>query len=175
MEKATQLDRGVREKTAQFLDLCTEVLTLQQPMASDLHMILSAIRIKTDIERVVKDSLHIIELQLAEPLQEDDELRVPLEQLGITLFDMIAIIKKSIKENSSEIHLTLSDKDEVVDKYYKETTTKLRNHITAEPERANEYIDLILSSRMVERIADHLCNIGEKVYYMITAESIRIA
>ncbi len=175
LEQATQLDKTVRSKTAQLLDLCTEVLTLQQPMASDLRMILSAIRIKTDIERVVRDSLHIIELQLAGPLQEADELRVPLEQLQSTLFDMIEILKQGIKENNAEVLLTLSERDEVVDKYYAETTKKLREYITTHPKQANEYLDLILSSRMVERIADHLCNIGEKAYYMITAENIRIA
>ncbi len=175
LEQATKLDREVRARTAQLLDLCTEVLTLQQPMASDLRMILSAIRIKTDVERVVRDSLHIIELQLAEPLKEADDLRIPLEQLESTLFEMIEILKRGIKENNAEILLQLSEKDEIVDTYYAETTKKLREYIIEHADQANEYLDLILSSRMVERIADHLCNIGEKAYYMITAENIRIA
>ena len=171
IQQAKELDDMVRSKTKQLLDLCTEVVTLQQPMATDVRLILSAIRIKTDIERSVRDSYHIIQFQLAESINA--EYKSALENTRSVFFEMINILKESITTNNPELLIKLNDKDEIIDNYYDKTNQQIRNEIAAHPENAGKLIDLLLTTRMIERIADHFCNIGEKVYYIQTAESIR--
>ena len=173
VQQAKQLDDMVRAKTKELLDLCTEVVTLQQPMATDVRLILSAIRIKTDIERSVRDSYHIIQFQLAESIPV--EYKSSLENTKSVFLEMITILKESIINNDPQSLLKLNDKDEIIDTYYDKTNKQIRNEIAAHPENAEKLIDLLLTTRMIERIADHFCNIGEKVYYIQTAESIRIA
>ncbi len=170
---STELDKRVRLRTKDLLDLCTEVVTLQQPMASDVRLIISAIRIKTDLERSVRDSLHIIEL--ATSLKQLDKYIKQLEGTKEVLLSMIEILKKSLKSGDPKILLQLNDKDEIIDQFYAELNSAIRIDIQQSPVKALEMVDYLLSIRMIERIGDHLCNIAEKIYYIHTAEIIRIA
>lgn len=166
-------DKIVRKKTAQLLDLATELLSLQQPMAVDLRVLLGAIRIKTDIERIARDSLHIIEIQPDNGSEKTTELTQSVLELAPILDDMFDILKTALMTWSAEKLPELSEKDDHVDRHYAQMREALPNlpELTARPEFL---IDTMLAARMLERVADHLCNIGEKINYVITGEHVRI-
>ncbi|RMG33756.1 MAG: hypothetical protein D6732_11660 [Methanobacteriota archaeon] len=174
VEEAENLDRKVRQRTKDLLDLCTEIVTLQQPMATDIRLVLSAIRIKNDIERSVRDSLHIIRMKLGEKSTQDSVFFDTLGQIHDVLNKMIDILEESLRTRNAEILLELSNLDEVIDDYYDRANEHLRKQIK-EGGDVEANIDRLQAVRMIERIADHFCNIAEKLYYVHTAEIIRIA
>ncbi len=174
VEEAEQLDAEVRNRTKELLDLCTEIVTLQQPMATDIRLILSAIRIKNDVERSVRDSLHIIRMKLGERSTQDAVFFDTLGQIHDVLNKMIDILEDALKNKTSENLLELSNLDEVIDEYYDRANKHLRKQIL-EGGDVEGNIDRLQAVRMIERIADHFCNIAEKLYYVHMAEVIRIA
>jgi len=173
VEDSSKLDTKVRSRTKDLLDLCTEVVTLQQPMATDIRLIISSIRIITDIERSVRDSLHIVEI--APSLKTLSKYVKLFEDTKVVLLSMIDVLKESLKSNNSSILLELSEKDEIIDKFYDTMNNSIREDIKENPDNALELVDLMMAVRRIERIADHLCNIAEKIYYLQTAEIRRIA
>ena len=115
VSEAEELDSLVRSRTKDLLDLCTEIVTLQQPMATDIRLVLSAIRIKNDVERSVRDSLHIIRMGLGGHSSRDPVFFDTLGQIHDVLNRMIDILEESLRERKSDILLELSDLDEVID------------------------------------------------------------
>ena len=173
VEDSSKLDSKVRSRTKDLLDLCTEVVTLQQPMATDIRLIISSIRIITDIERSVRDSLHIVEI--APSLKTLNKYVKLFEDTKVVLLSMIEVLKESLKSDNSSILLELSEKDEIIDEFYATMNNSIRDEIKENPDKALELVDLMMAVRRIERIADHLCNIAEKIYYLQTAEIRRIA
>jgi phosphate transport system protein len=169
-EETIRKDDIVDKLNLEIENKCLELIALQQPVAKDLRTIASALKIITDIERcgdytvdIAKVSLKLIEKEIFKPLElipkmvelVQNMLRRALE--GFVERD-INKIKKMIEE------------DDEVDHLYNFLHEELVEYIMKDPSLTSQAIHLLMVGRYLERIADHITNIGERVYYMETGE-----
>ena len=146
------------------------LLALQQPMARDLRTIAAAMKIITDVERCGDYAVDIamVAVQLSDRL-----LFTPLEDIP----KMVRTVQEMLRETlsafvSRDLKLVqhIIDLDDEVDSIYQRVYQELIDHIRKNPGDVDQAVGLILIARYLERIADHITNIGERIYYMETGE-----
>ncbi|HUV03622.1 MAG TPA: phosphate signaling complex protein PhoU [Armatimonadota bacterium] len=146
------------------------LLALQQPMARDLRTIAAAMKIITDVERAGDYAVDIA--KLAERLA-DRPLFKPLEdipKMARTVQQMLRETLTAFVTKDLSLVQEMIAHDEEVDHLYHSLHDELVGFIERDPKLADQAVGLVLIARYLERIADHITNIGERIYYMQTGE-----
>ena len=152
---------------------CLKVLALHQPVAIDLRLIISILKINNDLERVGDLSVNIAEraLYLAKSSREK-----PLFDFSEMTSKVMEMLKNSldalVKENAQLAH-EVCRTDDVVDSMNRDFFLRIHKEIRERPEDVEYLIHQLSISRHLERIADQATNIAEDVIYMIEGEIIR--
>lgn len=151
---------------------CIDLLALQSPMASDLRIISSSLKIITDLERMgdyATDIAKILEFVYN---------KRPLTDIMPNIRSMCEIATAMI-ETCIEAHISgnveplydLPKEDDKLDIYFRDTFEELVRLINS-GETAIRALHYLLVTRNLERIGDHACNIGERVIYSRTMKKI---
>ena len=143
------------------------LLAQQQPVAKDLRLILAIVRIIQDLERsgdlaknigeIVRSDIQIVKLK---PVAET------IGQLGLMARDLMATSMRAFTSKDLALAQTLDAKDNQIDELYKRLIKEL---FKLEKESSLELaVNMVLTGRYFERIADHAVNIAIWVTYLIT-------
>ncbi|ARU60447.1 phosphate transport system regulatory protein PhoU [Tumebacillus avium] len=161
-------DDKVNELMVEIESSCLRLLALQQPMASDLRVIGTAMKIVTDLERIGDHAVDIAKTTIR--LQGEKLLKplVDTPRMADMTKDMLRDALNSYVKKDLEIARSLAKKDDAVDALFKQIFLELEELMGADPANVHQAILLLMVCRMLERIADHATNIGEWVIYMIT-------
>jgi phosphate transport system protein len=168
---ATGLIEGDDEVDALTLDIeerCFTILARQQPMASDMRALVTAIRLTSEIERsgdlVVNVAKAVRRLYGAEvPVPLRSLLRAMAEQ-AVRLY---GLAMDAYADGDADLAAALDDMDDRLDQIHKDyIQTILELH--ADVRDVQVAVQLALVGRYYERIGDHAVNIGERVQYMVT-------
>ena len=150
-----------------------DLLALQQPMASDLRLVVSALKIAADLRRVVGLSINIAKI----PGRIEGEHIKPLidtKRMADIAADMIANSLKAFETRDSELARTTAARDEEVDKIFYAVWVELLEMMAKDTSIISKATHLLFLVRYLERIADHCCNICESVIYLTTAERVKL-
>jgi phosphate transport system protein len=158
---------------AQHLELeerCTRLLALQQPMASDLRTIASALAITIDLERLADHAEGIAKsvkrLAVVPELSLVDEI-APMETL---VQEMARDAVAAFLQRDAALAAAMAHKDDQVDRLRSQAFRRLLEMMTADPAQTPRALEMLLVVQNLERAADHLTNIGERVIYMVTGQ-----
>jgi phosphate transport system protein len=166
-------DRDVNDLQIEIDDRALKLLALQQPMATDLRLITSAIKINSDLERIGDQAVNIAENVLK--LLPHPPLRAIL---NITRMAEIAeqmtrdSLDSFVKKDVALARSVLARDDEV-DQLKDHVFRVLLTYMMADPGTIERALGLILISRNLERIADHATNIAEDVIFLVEAKDVR--
>ncbi|KKG07619.1 phosphate signaling complex protein PhoU [Methanosarcina sp. 2.H.A.1B.4] len=150
-----------------------DLLALQQPMASDLRLVVSALKMAADLRRVVGLSINIaripgkIEGGHVKPL-------IDTKRMADITADMIANSIKAFETRDPELARATAARDEEVDQIFYAVWVELIEMMAKDPGIISKATHLLFLIRYLERIADHCCNICESVVYLTTAERIKL-
>jgi len=150
-----------------------DLLALQQPMASDLRLVVSALKIAADLRRVVGLSINIAKI----PGKIEGEHVKPLidtKRMADITADMIANSLKAFENRDPELARATAARDEEVDKIFYAVWVELLEMMAKDPSIISKATHLLFLVRYLERIADHCCNICESVVYLTTAERVKL-
>lgn len=149
---------------------CINIVAKQSPVASDLRRVTSIMRLISDIERIADHcgdvSEYIIELS--------KEAVVPApEGLKEMFQDMRRMARKTISafvnEEVQEIEQIVKE-DDVIDEFFETIKRDLCASMEQHPELIKPYVDYLLITKYVERMADHCTNIAEWVDFIVTGD-----
>lgn len=154
-------------------DICQSVFALQQPVASDLRFIMSAMQISNEIERIGDLAMSII--KLSKSIKEKHEL--------ISKFNITEIVRDveeiTLKTNECFLNMDETTIEEVfaLNNTIKSKSIDAIEHIIGEMKNNSKTVvsgtNLIIALKHMERIADHNSNIVESIYFMINAKTIK--
>ncbi|MEX0975243.1 MAG: phosphate signaling complex protein PhoU [Bacillota bacterium] len=149
---------------------CMELIATQQPAARDLRRIFAAISIASDVERVADYSVDIC---LTAKRLADRPLFKPLVDIPRMEQMVVRMLKESldgfVSRDLSLVEGMIKDDDQV-DHLYHYLHDELCLFMKKDPGLVDQAVQLLLIARYLERIADHITNIGERVYYVETGE-----
>lgn len=148
---------------------------MQGPVAADYRGLMATLKILSDLERIADHcadiSYYIIHLGQS---HHDVTLPEGLQEMYAVMSSMVRDVINFYQEKGSAGQAALMrDKDDIVDQAFRMLLEKLAQAITKEPAHAQDYIDLVLVVKYIERMADHANNIAECLIYRDTSE-IRI-
>ena len=154
-------------------DLALQLLALQQPMAVDLRVITSAMKINSDLERVGDQAVNIAERVLSIIATPDHRLLVDIPQMAEMAQQMIKDSLDAYVRQDVELARAILLRDDQVDSYRDQIFGELIAYMIRYPSRVQFALDMLLISRSLERIGDHATNIAEDVIYMVQGRDIR--
>ena len=166
-------DRVIDEMEVEIEETCVSLLALQQPMARDLRMLTSALKIANDLERVGDHAVNIA--QSAERLLQDRPI-VPepeIVEMARLTRDMLSDALEAFIRGDAQAGREVCRRDDKVDALHKSVFRILLTHMMEDPHMIGAGMELFLVSRNLERVADLATNIGEDVVFLVEGKSIK--
>lgn len=149
---------------------CITLLALQSPMAKDLRIIATALKLITDLERmgdhavnIAKVTLQIGEEKLIKPLVE-------IPRMAKICQDMVKLSLDAFVNEDITLAKKVAEIDEEIDVMYENLVKELFILIGEHKDNISQGTKLLFVGRFLERIADHTTNICERLVYMVTGE-----
>ena len=145
-----------------------ELLARQQPMARDLRTIVAVLRIITDIERIgdyavdtSRQAITLAERPLFKPL-------VDIPRMATLVQSMLHDTLEGFVHRDLDLAMQAVRRDDEVDAAYRALHDELADYIRRDPSLTSQAIALLLIGTYLERQADHVTNIGERIWFMET-------
>lgn len=175
-EKAQQVILGDREIDRREVDIeerCLQLIALQQPMARDLRLLISATRIANDLERVGDHAVNIAQsasrVSKARPIVPEPEIVEMARLTRKMLADAIDAYLRGDAAAGREICV----RDDQVDALNRSVFRILLTHMMEDPQMISSGMELFLVSRNLERVADLATNVAEHVVFLAEGKSIK--
>ena len=169
VERAEEAERQIDQMERDIESTCMRLLLQQQPVARDLRVISSALKMIGDMERIGDQAADIAEI-----VKYLDEEEVPnlghLREMSDFAAGMVtASINSFVRQDLNLARKVILD-DDVVDGYFEKVKEALIGLI-AEGDRDGAFLlDILMIAKYIERVGDHATNIAEWVVYSITGE-----
>jgi phosphate transport system protein len=166
-------DRVVDNMEMEVEEQTINLLALQQPMARDLRMLTSALKIANDLERVGDHAVNIAQsaerLIQARPIAPEPELVEMARMAREMLSDALEAFIRSDAAAAREICI----RDDRVDALHDSVFRILLTHMMEDPHTIGAGMELFLVSRNLERVADLATNIAEETVFLVEGTVIR--
>jgi phosphate transport system protein len=149
-----------------------ELLALQQPVASDLRMLVAALRMVADLERMGDLSVHVAKVaRLRIPsVAVPDEIIPTIERMATVAEKMVGTVAGVIAERDVEGARRLEEDDEEIDQLRRSSFRLMLDE--SWPHGVEPAVDIALLGRYYERIADHAVSLARRVVYLVTGETV---
>lgn len=175
-KEVRRADSEIDHKERELEALCMKILLRQQPVASDLRIVSSVLKMISDFERIGDQASDIAELAqyiIKSDLPEKIKIKDMASETATMVTDCIdAFVNKDL-EGCRNIY----KHDDVVDSMFTEIKDEIIRLVQSDNVDGELCIDLLMTAKYLERIADHAVNIAEWVEYSITgthgAEPVR--
>jgi phosphate transport system protein len=173
VERVLAGDAAINQLQIEIDDRCFKLLALHQPMAVDLRVIVAALKIINDLERVGDLAVNIAEAVRRSLEHPPVKELIDIPKMTDLAQEMLRDALDAFVRRDMSLAQTVLTRDDTLDalktKVFRDLLTHMvRDHTTIEPS-----LDLILISRHLERIGDHATNIAEDVIFMVSAKDVR--
>ena len=165
-EDVEKLEEGIEVSIA-------DLIALQQPMASDLRLVISSLKISADLKRIVGLSINIAKIP---GRMEGGHIKplIDTKRMSDIAAQMIEDSVKAFATQDIELAKATAARDEEVDKIFYAVWVELIEMMAKDTSIISKATFLLFLVRYIERIADHCCNICESVVYLATAERVKL-
>jgi phosphate transport system protein len=149
------------------------LLATQTPLAVDLRLITSAMKINADLERVGDQAVNIAESVLALLPYPPLKPLIDIPRQATIAEKMIRDALDAFVRKDPELARDVLRRDDEVDDLKDQVFRELLTYMMADPGTIQRAMSLVLISRNLERIADHATNIAEDVIFIAEAKDVR--
>jgi phosphate transport system protein len=169
-EQVEQLDKEVYHLEQIIEKRCLDLIALHTPVAGDLRTVSTCLKIITDLNRIGRYASDIVEEFDAVTSPNGFRKPVNIPHMASLVMAMVTDAIDSFIRRDDKAARQLFDRDDEVDCLYDLNFRAILTYMIEDPRKITVGIHIILIARYLERIADHSCNIGERVVYMVTGE-----
>ena len=169
-KKVIAYDAEIDRQEREIESLCMKLLLQQQPVASDLRLISSALKMITDMERIGDQAADIAELAIFmadKPYIKDLK---HINQMGQETMVMVVSSVDAFVEKDLQKAQKVLEHDDIVDELFNEIKKELIEMIHVNKDIGEQAADLLMVAKYFERMGDHATNIAEWVIYSITGK-----
>lgn len=166
-----KIDADIDREEKEIESLCLKLLLQQQPVATDLRVISSALKMISDMERIGDQASDIAEI--SEYIKDNDATsKVHIKDMAKATIKMVTDSVNSFVEKDLALASSVRKYDDVVDELFDKVKDEIVNLISEDKANGEFCIDLLMIAKYLERIGDHAENIAEWVEYSITGKHI---
>ncbi|MDI9350034.1 MAG: phosphate signaling complex protein PhoU [Candidatus Symbiobacter sp.] len=160
------------------------LLALRQPMGGDLRVIVSSLRIASELERMGDYAVGLAKRARIMGHQNQEALHPEIIQLMRRLGDKVAaqisLMLRAMENHDQELAVTCWASDQEIDEVYSALHHKIVAAMSGLPgqlpgqsaDRVAEFVQLLFMAKHIERIGDHITNIAEAIYFSISGDRL---
>ena len=160
------IDQEIDRKEREIESMCLKLLLQQQPVASDLRLISSVLKMITDIERIGDQASDIAEIVTYLPNTCGHNKHI--EEMAQATIKMVTDSLDAFVRRDLSLAWSVIEYDDVVDNLFTECKKDLIAEIAQNPDDGERVLDILMIAKYLERIGDHATNIAEWVEFSIT-------
>ena len=167
-QRIVQEDQSINDLRYEIEDLCVTVIATQQPVASDLRMVIAVTHIAVEMERMADHAAGIATLVTR---MADEPLLKPLidiPRMSVISQEMLYTGIRAFMEGDLEAALRVIERDDDVDQLYTQVFRELLTYMLQNPRNIKRATYLLWIAHGLERIGDRATNIGERIVFMRT-------
>ena len=161
-------DARVNQKRFEIEDLCLQTIATQQPMASDLRMIASVLYVITDLERMADHAEGIAKIVVRMGEEPPIKPLVDIPAMADKCRSMLQAALDAFVSHDAEAAKRIADADDEVDALYDITLRELLLLMAKDTNNIERATYLLWVAHNLERVADRVTNICERVAFMVT-------
>ena len=166
-QKAVKTEDEINRKERDIESICMKLLLEQQPVARDLRVISSALKMISDMERIGDQAYDIAEI--AKFIKNSNvKSKIHIKDMAAAATKMVTDSVDSFVKKDVELARAVMAYDDKVDNLFNCVKDELVQLITEDKANGEFCIDLLMIAKYLERIGDHAVNIAEWVEYSIT-------
>lgn len=154
---------------------CMKLLALQQPIASDLRLVGTAMKIITDLERIGDHAVDIAKVARKLADSTDSRPLADFPKMAAEVRQMLKTALEAFVKHDTSLVEEVVEADDEVDRMFHIIRTDLHKAMQENPELVVKGSYLLFVAHYLERMADHAVNIAERVYFMETGELAQLA
>ena len=173
MELAHQIiadDRKINNKRFEIEEKCIELIATQQPMASDLRIIVAILNITTEIERIGDYAAGIARIVVMIGDQPPLKPLIDIPRMADQTVDMLRRSLDAFINRDAEAAKKIAVEDDLVDNLYDQVYRELLTFMAEDPKTITRATRLMWTAHNLERAADRVTNICERVVFIVTGK-----
>ncbi|MBU0654194.1 MAG: phosphate signaling complex protein PhoU [Gammaproteobacteria bacterium] len=173
-EKVAYSDHEINAMEVFLDEHCAEIIARRQPAASDLRLLITIIKVITDLERIGDEAEKIgrYAVEMGESSTSNElhhSLRHLSQHVKIMLHDTLdSLARMDVKQSMQVV-----DNDRQVDAEFDSISRQLITHMMEDPRNIKDSLNVTWCARSMERIGDHCKNICEYVIYLVKGKDVR--
>ena len=172
-QEVIDLDQVIDDMEVEIEEDCLKLLALHQPVATDLRFIVASIKVNSTLERMGDLACNIARSSIRLSEMPNPSRRPELTSMAEQVRSMVGDCLKSLINLDADLARAVIARDDVIDAANEQNIRELTDNLVANPHNSVQNIELMMSSRHLERIADQATNIAEDVVFMVEGDIIR--
>jgi len=163
-------DLKVNQKRFEIEERCIQLIATQQPMASDLRIIIAILNITTEIERIGDYAMGIARIVIM--IGDEPPLKplIDIPRMTEKMTDMLQRSLDAFVKHDANTAREIATEDDDVDNLYDQVFRELLTFMAEDPRTITRATRLIWVAHNLERSADRVTNICERIVYMVTGK-----
>jgi phosphate transport system protein len=167
-------DRQINKKHFEIEENVITLIATQQPMARDLRLLAAILEVTTELERmgdyakgIARITVRIGEDELLKPIKE-------IPPMAEVCIDMLHQALKAFVERDAEAARAIPNEDDQVDAFYNLIYRDLMDQMISNPSSVDQANHLIWVAHNLERVADRVTNVCERIVFVVTGEMLEM-
>ena len=148
---------------------CIKLILRQQPVAKDLRVVSSVLKMVYDIKRIGVQASEVAELISNESIKLIEDIS-QIKEMAEYVIEMVSKGLDAFVTEDIDLANLVIEKDDIVDDYFKIIKEKLGHYFVKDKNMADQVIDLLMIAKYLEKIGDHTVNVAKWVIYSIRGE-----
>ena len=173
-EMVVSNDYKVNAYDVEIDEMCTNILALRQPTASDLRLVLAVIKTTADLDRIGDEAKLVARMAIrAAAADHGRNLFSQMAHLGSQVKQMLHNALDAFARMDVDAAIGVAHADVNIDREYESVMRQSMTYMMEDPRSIPSVIDLMWSARSCERIGDRCRNISEYVIYFVKGKDVR--
>jgi phosphate transport system protein len=161
-------DLKINERRYDTEEKCLELMATQQPLASDLRTIVAVLHIIVDLERIADHAEGTAKLAILLAGEPPLKPYIDIPRMAQRGIEMLRASLEAFKHHDTDSARAICEMDDEVDALYEQVYRELLTYMIQDPRNIQRATYLIWVAHNLERIADRVTNICERVVFMVT-------
>ncbi len=167
-------DKAVNRMEVELDERCSHIIARRQPTAGDLRMLMTVVKMITDLERIGDEAEKIA--RMARMIHEANKAHLPRIELAHMASVAVAMLRKALDAFARLDVLAAAQvvrQDLVVDDEFRAVIRQLITFVMEDPRTISRTIEVLFIAKAIERIGDHAKNMSEYTVYMVKGRDVR--
>lgn len=166
-------DKIVDEYDNTIDEKCMKIFALTQPVAIDLRLLMAALKINNELERIGDIAVNVCERVESLMAYPGVVTKTRLTEMAEAAREMMKLAIDSFVNNDPGLATKVLESDDFIDQLDRDTFRSMTKVMRESPELIEPAVHMVILSRHIERLADHATNIAEDVIFLVKAKIIK--